>query len=90
MGGWIACCCWRSGATGAGEALIGIAAAPDFTEDLIWAILPTNRARLVRDGRPEVRVFIIAFHHLSRRLSRSADHLLLRSTIAIDAPVRLL
>lgn len=75
------------------RALIGIAAAPDFTEDLIWANLADHdRARLMRDGRLERKSeYSSSPYIISRRLIEEArTHLLLRSTIAIDAPVRLL
>ena len=50
MGGWIALLAALA-RPGRIAGLIGIAAAPDFTEDLMWsAMMPTERARLERDG----------------------------------------
>ncbi len=75
------------------RALIGIAAAPDFTEDLIWDRLPDDdRRRLVRDGSIEQpSAYSAAPYLVTRRLIEEArNHLLLRSPIAIDVPVRLL
>jgi pimeloyl-ACP methyl ester carboxylesterase len=71
------------------QALVGIAAAPDFTE---WGFTPDQRKRLQRDGRieepnpygPEPSVFTRAFWESGQRL------LLLGGEIAIDCPVRLL
>jgi pimeloyl-ACP methyl ester carboxylesterase len=71
------------------EALVGIAAAPDFTE---WGFTADQKATLQRDGRieepnpygPEPSVFTRAFWESGQRL------LLLDKPIAIDCPVRLL
>ncbi len=50
MGGWIALLAALA-RPGRVAGLIGIAAAPDFTEDLMWqAMMPEERARLERDG----------------------------------------
>jgi len=78
MGGWIA--------------LIGIAAAPDFTERLMWdAMSPAEQAELVRTGRREIPsqygdpyVITIGLIEDGRR------HMLLGAPIAFDGPVRLL
>ena len=71
------------------RALVGIAAAPDFTE---WGFSPEQKAALRRDGRieepnpygPEPSVFTHAFWESGQRLR------LLNAEIAIDCPVRLL
>ncbi len=73
--------------------LVGVAAAPDFTEDLVWAGLDaTQRETLMRDG----------LVHLApddgeeptpitRDLSEEArGHLLLRAPIPLTCPVRLI
>ena len=50
MGGWIALLAALA-RPGRIHGLLGIAAAPDFTEDLMWtAMMPAERARLLRDG----------------------------------------
>ncbi len=50
MGGWIALLTALARPERV-AGLIGIAAAPDFTEDLMWqAMMPEERARLERDG----------------------------------------
>lgn len=73
--------------------LIGIAAAPDFTEDLIWDSLSLEqRDRIMRDGRlKQPSEYSAASYIVTRELiEEGRDHLLLRGTIAIDVPVRLL
>lgn len=73
--------------------LVGIASAPDFTEDLIWnGIGPEIRAVLQRDGRwyrasayfAEPKPITLALVEEGRK------HLLLRGPVAFDGPVRLL
>jgi pimeloyl-ACP methyl ester carboxylesterase len=91
MGGWIAlqvALARRTRMAG----LVGIAAAPDFTEDLMWASMaPPARATLARDGvlrRPGEygREQIITRTLIEDGRSR----LLMRAPIGIDCPVRLL
>jgi pimeloyl-ACP methyl ester carboxylesterase len=75
------------------KALIGIAAAPDFTEKLIWATLTDDeRERLTRDGHlAQPSEYSATPYVITRKLIEEArDHLLLGSSIAIDVPVRLL
>ncbi len=72
--------------------LVGIAAAPDFTEDLIWArATAQQRAALERDGfvdRPSA--YNEAPYRITRRLIEEArDHLLLAKPIPIACPLRL-
>lgn len=73
--------------------LVGVAAAPDFTEDLMWArMAPEKRAVLERDGivwepsdyDEEPTAVTMALIEDGRR------HLLLRGEIPLDVPVRLL
>lgn len=92
MGGWIMLlAALRLGARIAG--LVGIAAAPDFTEDLIWQEADASvRARLLRDGvwhepsaySPEPTPITLALIEEGRR------HLLLRAPIPLACPVRLI
>ena len=71
------------------RALVGIAAAPDFTD---WGFTPEQKARLQADGRieepnpygPEPSVFTRALWESGQQL------LLLGGEIAVDCPVRLL
>ena len=92
MGGWIALLLARAQPDRV-AALVGIAAAPDFTEDSVWAgMTPDERAAMARVGRierpsdyaPEPYVF-------TRRLIEDGrSHLVLRSPLALPMPVRLL
>lgn len=73
--------------------LIGIAAAPDFTEDLIFAALSAaDQARLRSEGRLEQPSaysddpYLISW----KLIEEGRRHLLLREAIGIDCPVRLL
>jgi pimeloyl-ACP methyl ester carboxylesterase len=75
------------------HALIGIAAAPDFTEDLMWAeMTPDERATLQRDGLVEQpSAYADEPYVITHRLiEEGRQHLILRDTIAINRPVRLL
>jgi pimeloyl-ACP methyl ester carboxylesterase len=88
MGGWIALhlALLRPGRV---RALVGVAAAPDFTD---WGFTDEQKATLERDGRieeanpygPEPSIFTHAFWASGQRLR------LLGGEIAIDCPVRLL
>lgn len=73
--------------------LVGIAAAPDFTEDLIWAAMPPEtRDRLLADGViQEPSHYQDAPLEISRALiEEGRRHLLLRGPIDIRCPLRLL
>jgi pimeloyl-ACP methyl ester carboxylesterase len=91
MGGWISLLlARRHPARLAG--LIGIAAAPDFTEDLMWAQFPQAvRAQIKREGfwlRPSEYG---APYPITRHLIEDGRrHLVLREPLPIIAPVRLL
>lgn len=73
--------------------LIGIAAAPDFTEDLIWAELTEDQRRTMQqDGRialpnPYAPEDVIYPYSL---ITEGRHHLILDSCISVDGPVRLL
>lgn len=69
------------------KAFIGIAAAPDFTEDLMWLHLtPDQRSALEQDG------FIDGGHApvTWKLIAEARQHLLLRAKIPVTCPVRLL
>ena len=75
------------------KALIGIAAAPDATEDLMWAQFPPEvRQRIERDGAAAIpSTYSEQGYLITRRLIEDGrKHLLMRSAIAFDGPVRLL
>jgi pimeloyl-ACP methyl ester carboxylesterase len=92
MGGWIALLvAQRLPARIAG--LVGVAAAPDFTEDDIWARLdPAARARLAADGRVIVPDdYGGESYPITRRLIEDGRaNLVLRSPLELPFPVRLL
>jgi pimeloyl-ACP methyl ester carboxylesterase len=72
--------------------LLGIASAPDFTEELIWQRLPAeNRAQLERDRVIHVpSEYSVEGCPISLALIEDGrDHLLLGSSISIGCPVRL-
>lgn len=73
--------------------LIGIAAAPDFTEDLIWSALsPGDQEKMIREGQlAQPSDYSDEPYVITRLLiEEGRQHLLLRGRIAIDRPVRLL
>jgi pimeloyl-ACP methyl ester carboxylesterase len=74
-------------------ALIGIAAAPDFTEALMWQHWPPEmREKITRDGRLEEpsdyseEPYIVTL----KMIEDGRDHLLLERPIAVHCPVRLI
>lgn len=92
MGGWVALLT----ALARGErvaGLVGIAAAPDFTEDLLWSAFPPDqRAALTRDGvlRLPSEYSDKPYSITLRLIEDGRQHLLLRSPIDLACPVRLL
>ena len=91
MGGWIALnvALARPGHV---VGLVGLAAAPDFTETLMWdSMAPPERARLARDGQLRVPSAYGGEHIITQALiEEGRSHLLLGGPIAIACPVRLL
>lgn len=86
MGGWLALLLASSKPERV-KALVGIAAAPDFTEDLMWLGMSVEqRAALERDG------FIEGGHApiTMQLIDEARQHLLLRAKIPVTCPVRLL
>lgn len=91
MGGWIALlAAIRRPERVAG--LIGIAAAPDFTETLMWqAMTETEQSRLIADGSLAVESGYDPPLVITRQLIEDGRrHLLLGAEIPISCPVRLL
>ena len=89
MGGWIALLLARRRPP---RALIGIAPAPDFTEDLMWAgFTPGERATIERDGVWHRPSDYGDPYPITRALIEDGrNHLLLRGRLAIEVPVRIL
>jgi pimeloyl-ACP methyl ester carboxylesterase len=91
MGGWIALLT----ALALGErvaGLLGIAAAPDFTEELMWAAMtPQEQEALMREGLLLAPNGEAAPVPITRALIEDGRrHLLLGGAIALSCPVRLL
>jgi pimeloyl-ACP methyl ester carboxylesterase len=91
MGGWLALLTALARPDRV-AALVGIAAAPDFTERLMWeSMAPAERATLLRDG-----VLLVPSQYgeptpITRRLIEDGrQHLVLDAPIALACPVRLL
>lgn len=92
MGGWIALLlAMRVPERTAG--LVGIAAAPDFTEDSMWAGFDAGeRARLIETGRVELPSdYGDGPYVVTRRLIEDGRrHLVLREPLRLGVPLRLL
>jgi pimeloyl-ACP methyl ester carboxylesterase len=91
MGGWIALLAALARPARV-AALVGIAAAPDFTEDLIWANLPSGaRKRLLAEGLLRVPSAYGTDQILTKTLiEEGRTHLLLRGPLPLTCPLRLL
>jgi pimeloyl-ACP methyl ester carboxylesterase len=91
MGGWIGLLLARRlGARVTG--FIGIAAAPDFTETLMWeSMLPAEQRRLMEEGRLTVPSQYGDPFIITRALiEEGRRHLLLGGPLPVSCPVRLL
>ncbi len=91
MGGWIAALLARE----IPEKLagfVGIAAAPDFTEDSMWRdFSDAARARLMAEGRVDLPSDYGDPYPITRRLIEDGrENLVLRGPLRLDVPVRLL
>lgn len=91
MGGWIACLLARR-LPGRVAGFIGIAAAPDFTEDSMWAgFSEAQKARMLEEGQVALPSDYDEPYIITRRMIEDGrKQLILRRPLAIDAPVRLL
>ncbi|MEM8871289.1 MAG: alpha/beta hydrolase [Pseudomonadota bacterium] len=92
MGGWIALKLARDGHVPL-AGLVTIAAAPDFTEDSMWAGFDAaQRTALLRDGRIEIpteyddQPYVIT----KKLIEDGRENLVLRSALSIAAPTRML
>ncbi|ANB35722.1 pimeloyl-ACP methyl ester carboxylesterase [Rhodovulum sulfidophilum] len=92
MGGWIALLLARALPERV-AGLVGIAAAPDFTEDSMWAgFSDARRAELTETGRVELpSAYADSPYVITRRLVEDGRrNLVLRDPLAFGFPVRLL
>jgi len=91
MGGWIALLLAARRKLPL-HALIGIAPAPDFTEDLMWAEFPPAiREMIIRDGVWHRPSEYGAPYPITRALIEDGrNQLLLRGPIALECPLRIL
>jgi pimeloyl-ACP methyl ester carboxylesterase len=91
MGGWIALLAAMSRPERV-AALVGVAAAPDFTQRLMWdAMMPAQRTTLERDGVLHVPSQYGEPTPITLKLIRDgASHLVLTAPIPIHCPMRLL
>lgn len=91
MGGWIACLLARRHPDRV-AGLVGIAAAPDFTEDSMWAgFSEAQKTTLAAEGQVALPSDYGDPYIITRRMIEDGrDHLVLRAPLAVAAPVRLL
>lgn len=90
MGGWIGCLMTKRLSQIVG--FVGIAAAPDFTEDGFWAgFSEEQRKSIMEDGQVALPSEYDDPYIVTRRLIEDGrDNLVLRSELPMDFPVRLL
>lgn len=92
MGGWMALLLARARPARV-AAVVGIAAAPDFTEDGMWAsFTEEQRAALLRESHVDLPSdYSNEPYRITRRLIEDGrNHLVLRSPLHMPFPVRLL
>jgi pimeloyl-ACP methyl ester carboxylesterase len=91
MGGWLSLLTVRARRERV-AGLIGIAAAPDFTERLMWeSMAPAERATLMRDGVLHVPSQYGSPTPITRALIEDGrQHLVLTAPIGLTCPIRLL
>lgn len=90
MGGWIALLTALA-LPGRVAGLLGLAAAPDFTEDLMWAAMPpAEQTRLMAEGLIRATGDYGEMVLTRALIEEGRTHLLLRGPIALACPVRLI
>jgi pimeloyl-ACP methyl ester carboxylesterase len=91
MGGWISLLIARAMPEKL-AGLVGIAAAPDFTEDSMWdGFSPAQRAELATNGAVQIPSDYGDPYTITRKLIKDGrKHLVLRTPLNLPFPVRLL
>ncbi|MEX2644560.1 MAG: alpha/beta hydrolase [Acetobacterales bacterium] len=92
MGGWIMLLCARARSERI-AGLLGIAPAPDFTEDSLWDRLDEEqRERILRDGRVEEPTPYSDQPHVYTRglIEDGRRNLVMREALPVSCPVRIL
>ena len=72
------------------HALVGIAAAPDFSQNIWRSLTPERQHALVRDGRIEIEEDGGSLPVTNAFVRDRRDHLVLRGPVDVAVPVRLL
>ncbi len=90
MGGWIALLLARA-MPGRMAGLVTVAAAPDFTEDSLWAGFTAAQRTAVMSGHVDLPSGYGAAYRITRRLIEDGRrHLVLRDRLDLPFPVRML
>ena len=92
MGGWLVLLAALA-RPGRVAGLVGVAAAPDFTEDLIWSALDDEARRTLADTGVVERPCDYGedpYPITMRLIEEARSHLLLRAPIPLDCPIHLL
>lgn len=90
LGGWIALLLARDRSVPV-AGVIGIAAAPDFTEDVLRDLTPHQRAELLSEGSTKVPSdYDEPYIFTARMIADGARMLLLEERLRLDVPLRLL
>ena len=91
MGGWIALLLAKQ-RSGTVQGVVGIAAAPDFSEDLFERLTPQQQDTLMTEGFVEVPndYSDIPYHYSKAFYEEAKAHLMLDKPQVIDFPMRLL
>jgi len=89
MGAWISCLLAKQMPTRI-VGIVGVASAPDFTEDVLWSNLEeTQRNQLLEEGSVKISSpYSDSPYSLTRKLIQDGrDNLILRDTLSLSTPV---